>query len=300
MKKFLKRDYIIKTSKICLVLVFSLLISGVGIKQTNLSNKHDVITAYTPAKINDVKTNEKETDKVKEIEKTKLDKFLEANEEAIRFYANMFDINYDSAIQKIHEINPNKDAIIDNNIAYLVNENNEPYDFGNVDRGILEFFLYIESAFPEMVSDEYIPYAGSAEYVEALVEYFSSLYPNVDHKLMLSIGAAESGYYTSSTMLAKNNIYGGMGQGGLITYKNIEYGVMKYIKKMSESYYGKGLDTPEKIGFVFCPKTENGVKVVSPHWLKLVNQALGQYTYEIRYVSIAQLNDLLYGGFDTI
>lgn len=297
MIKFLKREKIIKISKICLVLVLSLTLSGVGIKQNGLTNKSDVITAYTSTKLDE---NKKEIAKPVANTKTKLEEYLENNEETIRFFANMFDMDYDTVINKIKEINPNSDNIIDNNIGYLVNEHNEPYDFGSIDKSILELFLYLENTYPDMVTYDYAPYSGSTEYVEALVEYFSSLYPNVDPKLMLSIGAAESGYYTSGTMLAKNNVYGGMGSRGLITYKNIEYGVMSYIKKMSESYYAKGLDTPEKIGYVFCPKTENGVKIVSPHWLKLVNRALEKYTYDIRYVSVAQLNDLLYGGFDTI
>lgn len=297
MIKFLKREKIIKISKICLLICLAFTISGVGIKQSNLTNKSDVITAYNPTTLNENKNVEVET--LAE-SKTKLDEYIQINEETIRFFANMFDMDYDIVINKIKEINPNGDSIIENNIGYLVNENNEPYDFGSIDRGILELFLYLENAYPDLVIYNYVPYNGSAEYVEALVEYFSSLYPNVDSKLMLSIGAAESGYYTSETMLSKNNIYGGMGSNGLIAYKNIEYGVMQYIKKMSEKYYNYGLDTPEKIGYVFCPTTQNGVKTVSSHWLNLVNKALEKYTYDIRYVSVAQLNDLLYGEFDTV
>ena len=81
-------------------------------------------------------------------------------------------------------------------------------------------------------------------------------------------------------------------QNGLITYKNIEYGVMQYIKKMSEQYYDRGLNTVETIGYVFCPKNVNGVKTVSSHWVNLVNKALAVYNYDIRYVSVAQINDL--------
>ena len=61
---------------------------------------------------------------------------------------------------------------------------------------------------------------------------------------------------------------------------------------MSEQYYAKGLNTIESIGYVFCPRMENGVKVASSHWISLVNKALETYNYEIRYVSISQLNDL--------
>lgn len=298
MIKFLKREKTLKAGKITLMLFLSFLVSGVSIKINNESVDSNVIQAYTPnntEKVSDQdKSNEKVTEAVKE-EISQVDSFIQTNEEALRFFANVFDMNYDDVIVKIREANTNGNSVIQNNIGYLVNANNEVYDFGSVDRGILEFFLYLENTYPEMVTYDYQPYtSGNSDYVAALVEYFSYLYPNVDHNVMLSIGAAESGYYTSSSMLYKNNVYGGMSSGGLITYKNIEYGVMSYIKKMSESYYAKGLNTIESIGYVFCPKIENGVKTVSSHWLNLVNKAMNVYTEELHYVSVAQLNDLLY------
>ena len=52
---------------------------------------------------------------------------------------------------------------------------------------------------------------------------------------------------------------------------------------LSKNYYGKGLDTKEKIGRVYCPTfTENGEKVASSHWIGLVTKAMKYYdnTYE--------------------
>lgn len=124
---------------------------------------------------------------------------------------------------------------------------------------------------------QYRPYKGNAAYVENLIIYFSEIYDNVDSKALLSIGAAESGYYKVKYMLKKNNVYGGMGSGGLIKYNNIEQGVLSYVRLMSKNYYGKGLTTLETIGQVYCPVTENGVKKASSHWLKLVKNAGNKY-----------------------
>ena len=53
------------------------------------------------------------------------------------------------------------------------------------------------------------------------------------------------------------------------------------------------LNTIESIGYVFCPQMINGIKTVSSHWVSLVTKAMETYTYDIRYVSISQLNDLV-------
>ena len=84
---------------------------------------------------------------------------------------------------------------------------------------------------------------------------------NVDSKLLLSIGAAESGYYKVKYMLRQNNIYGGMSSKGLIKYNNIELGVLTYVRMMSKNYYARGLTNMYSIGKVYCPTYENGTKI---------------------------------------
>lgn len=285
-KKFFNSNLIKKSGQITIVLLAFLLISGGNIKELSISNKEKPIVKYIPNNI------EVQTTALNETNKNNLDLYLENNEEQIRFFATIFDMNYDSVVLKIREINIDPNNILENNIGQIKDELGNLYNYQNVDRGLLEFFLKLEQTNPEMINHAHRPCDKNPEYIEAVIQYFSSLYNNVDHKLMLSIAAAESGYFTSQNMLYKNNIYGGMGSNGLITYKNIEYGIMQYIKKMSEQYYDKGLNTIESIGFVFCPKMVNGIKVVSPHWLNLVNKALPNYDYEIRYVSVEQINDL--------
>lgn len=277
-----------KVGQISVLLIATFLIGGVSVSQYATSNDEQQVAKYLPNNLDQVEqtnVNEEET-------KTNLDLFLETNEEQIRFFSTIFDMNYDDVINKIKEINVDADNINANNIGLLKDEGGYVINYQSVDRGILELFLKLEETNPEMITYSYRPCTKNPEYIEALVQYFSSLYNNVDHKLMLSIAAAESGYFTASNMLDKNNIYGGMGSNGLITYKNIEYGVMQYIKKMSEQYYDRGLNTVETIGYVFCPKNVNGVKTVSSHWVNLVNKALAVYNYDIRYVSVAQINDL--------
>lgn len=285
MKNILNKDLIKRISQIMAIFALVLLVGKSDIVKLSSINSEK---PESKLQAEDVAIQVEEQ---KEEEKETIDTFITNNEEQLRFYSNVFSINYDDAVAKLRERNANVDQLNYNNIG-LIGDENEIYTYSSVDRGILEYFLYLEKNNPELVNKVYVPCDKDAEYIEALVEYFSSLYPNVDHKLMLSIAAAESGYFTAGGMLAKNNIYGGMGNGGLISYHNIEYGVLMYIKKMSEDYYDKGLNTKESIGYVFCPKVENGVKTVSSHWISLVNKALERYTFDLRYVSVAQLNDL--------
>lgn len=79
-------------------------------------------------------------------------------------------------------------------------------------------------------------------------------------------------------MLNKNNIFGGMYNGNLIGYKNIEYGTLKFIKLLSEGYFGKGLVTVEDIGRVYNPMiNESGVKTAKPAWVYNVTLAMEDF-----------------------
>ena len=285
MKKILKKPLLAKIGKIMAIFILVIILSGASIKMKAKENKTNSEVKYVaPDYTRLIASVEEKTNN--------LEDFLVTNEEQLRFFAYMFDMNYDGVIAKIREVNVDTNNINNENIGLLKDANGNIINYSTIDRGILEYFIYLEQNNPELISAQNRPCTETREYIEGLVEYFSFLYGNVDHKLMLSIGAAESGYYTASTMLYKNNIYGGMGGNGLIPYKNIEYGVWQYIKRMSEQYYDKGLNTIESIGYVFCPRTENGVKTVSSHWVSLVNKALATYNHDIRYVTVAQLNDL--------
>ena len=91
-------------------------------------------------------------------------------------------------------------------------------------------------------------------------------------------------------MLNYNNIYGGMNYSGLIKYKNIEYGVLSYIKYLSNNYYEEGKITIEEIGMTYCPTTnDQGQKIVSPHWINLVNKAKTTYESTTNNIDIDSL-----------
>ena len=119
--------------------------------------------------------------------------------------------------------------------------------------------------------------------------YFSKLYNNVDFSIAAAIVQIESGY-TVQSMLNKNNVFGGMSGGGLIKYKNIEYGILSYVKLLSDGYFGKGLTTVEDIGRVYNPTyNENGVKIAKPSWVSKVNNAMTEFVNVNTEISIEEV-----------
>ena len=162
--------------------------------------------------------------------------------------------------------------------------------YPNFEYGLIEYFYSLNKSNSKLRNVKYRPYKGNAKYVENLIRYFSSIYENVDGTTLLSIGAAESGYYKVKFMLKYNNVYGGMSSKGLIKHNNIEQGVLSYVRLMSRNYYGKGRTTLESIGQVYCPVTENGVKKASSHWLHLVTSAKKKYK---KYSSTMTLSEVM-------
>lgn len=91
-------------------------------------------------------------------------------------------------------------------------------------------------------------------------------------------------------MLKYNNVYGGMSSKGLIKHNNIEQGVLSFVRLMSRNYYGKGLNTLESIGKVYCPVYNNGVKQASSHWINLVTNTKSKY---INYTDTITIENLM-------
>ena len=177
--------------------------------------------------------------------------YIAQNEKELIFFSKMFGYNYDFIKEDIIRKSEGIENINETNIASLKNN------------------------------------SGNSDYVEKLIIYFSNIYQNVDTDIALSIGAAESGYYTVKFMLGKNNVYGGMSNSGLIRHDNIELGVLSYVKMLSKNYFGKGLTTPASIGRVYCPTTnEYGNRIASPHWINLVNTAKSKYSTYDKNISI--------------
>lgn len=234
--------------------------------------------------------------KVNEIKKEKkqivydLDYYIETNKETISFFSKMFDFNLDDIIFDLKNREKENTIFLSTNLGYLKDDNGNLKIYNNLEYGLIEYFYDLIKNNSKLRHSNYEPYNGSADYVEKLVMYFSSIYSNVDMVSLLSIGAAESGYYKVAFMLRYNNVYGGMGSNGLIKHNNIELGVLSFVRMMSRNYYGKGLTTLSSIGSVYCPSYENGYKTASSHWINLVNTAKNKYK---DYQANITINDLI-------
>lgn len=215
--------------------------------------------------------------------------FLLQNREKVDFISDIFAIDSDLVIENLIEINSNA-KFDEYNIGRLIGSDGNLKTYNSFDRGLIEYLYEYSQDHPEKVDNKVVPYTGSSEYVVDLIKYFTSLYDNVDYLTAVSIGAAESGHYKVEYMLRANNVYGGMSSRGLIKYKNIEYGVLSYIRLLSNNYYGRGLNTLESIGRVYCPSYDaNGNKVASSHWLSLVRSAMNKYEETYSTVTVSEL-----------
>lgn len=209
--------------------------------------------------------------------------YLSKENATVEFLSKTVGIDKNTVVENLIEVNKSNKIMI-NNIGQIKNNNGELIDYGSFEKGLIEYLLILAKNNPSLVNNKYVPYEGNSEYVVDLIKYFTKIYDNVDYLTAVSIGAAESGYYKVKYMLRYNNIYGGMSSKGLIRHKTIEYGVLSYVRLLSNNYYSKGLDTKEKIGRVYCPTfNEYGEKVASSHWIGLVNKAMKYYenSYEV-------------------
>lgn len=217
--------------------------------------------------------------------------YIESYQDTILFFSKLFDYNYEDIINDIY-IRNDKQLFEYTNIGNLKDENGNINTYPNFEYGLIEYFYELNNSNSNLRNEIYRPYTGNAEYVENLIIYYSSIYSNVDPVALLSIGAAESGYYKVKFMLKYNNVYGGMSRNGLIKHNNIEQGVLSYVRLMSRNYYGKGLTNLQDIGRVYCPVYENGVKIARPHWINLVTNAKAKYENYTRTITIKELNNM--------
>lgn len=224
---------------------------------------------------------------------TDIDNYITTYKDEITFFAKTFAVNEEYILADLKERYSSREFEFEqNNVGFLTEKNGEVKTYDSVLYGLVEYFYdYVENN-PRKVNKKRVPYTGDAKYVENLIIYFTThIYTNVDTTTALSIGAAESGYYKVKYMLKCNNVFGGMSSKGLIKYRNIEYGVLSYIRLLSKNYYGKGLDTISKIGRKYCPKYDSfGNKIASPHWIKLVSAAKKKYS---KYDFTIETKDLL-------
>ena len=249
-----------------------------------------IVVWYTNKKQSVIASTSAKTSLESVVSDDEIKSLLEEHNEEIKFFCKAFGIKKKYIVEKLTKINQGKEIKV-NNIGRLKNNKGKLKSFGSFEKGLIEYLFYYSEKYPSKVNNKYVPYNGDASYVEDLIKYYSSIYKNVDYLTAVSIGAAESGYYEVKYMLNYNNVYGGMSSKGLIRHNNIEYGVLSYIRMLSKYYYGQGLDTVEKIGRVYCPKKVNGVKVASPHWLKLVKTAKKHYKNSYEELTVIDLKE---------
>lgn len=218
-----------------------------------------------------------------------LDYYVEQNKEQIAFYANVFDYNLDDIIYDLKTREANNPVFLSTNIGYLKDNDGNLISYNSFEYGLIEYFYSLIKTKAIQRHTSYVPYTGDSEYVESLIIHYSSIYDNVDSSTLLSIGAAESGYYKVKYMLRYNNVYGGMGSNGLIRHNNIELGILSYVRMMSKNYYGKGYTSIYSIGRIYCPTVIDGIKQASPHWINLVSTAKAKYDNYAKEVSIESI-----------
>ena len=215
--------------------------------------------------------------------------YLNKEKDTVNFLSKTVGIDKDIVIDNLVDINKDSKLMV-NNIGQLKDKDGALIDYGSFEKGLIEYLLVYAKENPSKVDNTYVPYTGNSDYVIDLIKYFTKIYDNVDYLTAVGIGAAESGYYKVKYMLKYNNVYGGMSSKGLIKHKTIEYGILSYIRLLSNNYYGKGLDTKEKIGRVYCPTySDNGEKIASSHWIGLVTKAMKYYENSYEDISVTKL-----------
>jgi hypothetical protein len=86
-------------------------------------------------------------------------------------------------------------------------------------------------------------------------------------------------------MLSKNNIYGGMNNSKLLSYKNLSYGILTYVKLMNDKYYNIGLTNLGSIAKKFNPG--------HPEWITNVKSVMSKFDNSTDIKSLDELNVIM-------
>lgn len=173
--------------------------------------------------------------------------FINNNIDTFNFYAETFEI----------DINSLKEQIVYDNMNNIFNS----YDIGNtgiiynsLDKNLIDYLFHLEKVNIKLFKNTH--YNGSIytkDEIYNTLNKFCNIFGNVDYSLLAGIVYIETGNLNAQSMLNFNNIYGGLNNGNLIKYKNMNYGILTYVKLMSEKYYNQGLTTVESIAKKFNP-----------------------------------------------
>lgn len=101
----------------------------------------------------------------------------------------------------------------------------------------------------ETATDGHANCTGSAEGMIIVACKYYGISPEIP----IAIAKLETGHFTSDAYKVCNNV-GGMSVNEVpITYQSLEDGVDDFVRNLAENYFGKGLDTPDKISTKYCP-----------------------------------------------
>lgn len=96
-----------------------------------------------------------------------------------------------------------------------------------------------------------------------------------EEQILISIAISkwETGNYTSSAFLNKNNVGGVMCNGGLKSYDTLEDGITHFLTNLKNNYFDLGLNTLEKIQPKYCPiGAKNDPNGLNKNWLTGTNK----------------------------
>lgn len=252
------KDYIINNKKGILFVIGGLILLIIMIIIHNISYKKELLVSSL--EMFETQISEPETVRILSEEEL-LEIFLVDNKDTIEFLANTFKIDCEILIEKLKNDYENINLLNSENIEYT----------------LLEYLYTLEDNEKYLFDNTITKCQDDKDYMVALIKYFTNIYDGVDFSIAAAIAQIESNY-TASSMLNKNNIFGGMSNGSLIKYKNIEYGILSYIKLLNDGYFNNGLNTVESIGRIYNPTyNSNGEKIAKPSWVTKVNNALEEF-----------------------
>lgn len=101
--------------------------------------------------------------------------------------------------------------------------------------------------------------------------------------LLVAISKHETGNWTSKAFKEKNNFGGIMSSstGELKIYKTQNEGLEGFVNLLKNNYFGKGLNTIEKIGAKYCPVGSKNDTGVNKYWVPNVTQFYNEYLQQM-------------------
>lgn len=100
--------------------------------------------------------------------------------------------------------------------------------------------------------------------------------------IAVAISVQETGWFKSNLYKNSNNWGGITSKGGFKKYSSKEEGLDGFLNLLKKGYFGKGLDTIEKIGAKYCPVgAKNDPKGLNNNWVPNVKSLYKQFAKQV-------------------